>query len=88
MKKQAELIDFYFSSLTNSYQGLTWRLGYGIWDTKQPEEWQNHPADINLPLTAEMYVHPDHLYTFLLTCSPFSVNNPTEIWKAVAKRVF
>lgn len=37
--------------LTNSVQGITWRLGYGIWDTEQPEEWQYHPADYNLLLT-------------------------------------
>ena len=39
---------------TNSVQGITWRLGFGIDDTTQPEEWQNHPADVNLPLTADM----------------------------------
>ncbi|OSD05135.1 hypothetical protein PYCCODRAFT_1432889 [Trametes coccinea BRFM310] len=37
--------------LSNSVQGLTWRLGFGIQDPSQPEEWQNHPADVNLPLT-------------------------------------
>ena len=42
---------------TNSVQGITWRLGFGIDDPAQPEEWQNHPADVNLPLTADMCVY-------------------------------
>ena len=45
-------------SVTNSVQGITWRLGFGIDDPTQPEEWQDHPADVNLPLTADMYVFP------------------------------
>ncbi|THH21164.1 hypothetical protein EW146_g370 [Bondarzewia mesenterica] len=40
--------------VTNSVQGITWRLGFGIDDTEEPEEWQDHPADVNLPLTADM----------------------------------
>jgi hypothetical protein len=48
--------------LTNSYQGLTWRLGYGVWDTKQPEEWQNHPASVNLPLTATTVNNPKAIW--------------------------
>ncbi|KAI0343267.1 hypothetical protein BDW22DRAFT_1259728 [Trametopsis cervina] len=43
---------------TNSVQGITWRLGYGIQDPTQPEEWQNHPADVNLPLTLETVNNP------------------------------
>jgi hypothetical protein len=47
--------------LTYSYQGLTWRLGFGVGrdmngegdDTNEPEEWQNHEADDNIPLTLE-----------------------------------
>jgi hypothetical protein len=35
----------------NNYQGLTWRLGYGIWDPSQPEEWQDHQADYSVELT-------------------------------------
>ncbi|KAL1704933.1 hypothetical protein EV121DRAFT_204792 [Schizophyllum commune] len=42
--------------LTNSIQGITWRLGYGIDDPKQPEEWQDHPAAINLPVSYDLYV--------------------------------
>jgi hypothetical protein len=37
--------------LTNSLQGITIRLAYGVWDTQQPEEWQDHKADYTLPLT-------------------------------------
>ncbi|KAI0667292.1 hypothetical protein C8Q78DRAFT_1175982 [Trametes maxima] len=44
--------------VTNSVQGITWRLGFGIDDTTQPEEWQNHPADVNLPLTADIVNNP------------------------------
>ncbi|TBU28089.1 hypothetical protein BD311DRAFT_664083, partial [Dichomitus squalens] len=40
--------------LTNSVQGITWRLGFGIDNKNEPEEWQNHPADVNLALTADM----------------------------------
>ncbi|KIL66287.1 hypothetical protein M378DRAFT_186093 [Amanita muscaria Koide BX008] len=42
------------SSLTNSVQGITWRLGYGIHRRDQPGEWQDHTADFNFPLTKEM----------------------------------
>ncbi|TFY76408.1 hypothetical protein EWM64_g7604 [Hericium alpestre] len=40
--------------VTNSVQGITWRLAFGVENTQQPEEWQDHPADVNLPLTPEM----------------------------------
>ncbi|GJE90953.1 hypothetical protein PsYK624_071000 [Phanerochaete sordida] len=43
---------------TNSVQGITWRLGFGIQDPTQPEEWQDHPADVNLPLTADIVNNP------------------------------
>ncbi|KAI0367401.1 hypothetical protein BV20DRAFT_562841 [Pilatotrama ljubarskyi] len=45
-------------SLTNSVQGITFRLGFGVDDPTQPEEWQNHPADVNLPLTADIVNNP------------------------------
>jgi hypothetical protein len=35
----------------NAYQGLTWRLGFGVLDDAHPEEWENHEADDNFPLT-------------------------------------
>lgn len=44
--------------LTNTVQGITWRLGYGIDDPKEPEEWQGHPADLNLPLTEAIVNKP------------------------------
>lgn len=44
--------------LTNSLQGITWRLGYGIWDDSKFEEWQDHPADVNLPVTAALVNNP------------------------------
>ncbi|KAI0659833.1 hypothetical protein C8Q70DRAFT_914914 [Cubamyces menziesii] len=44
--------------LTNSVQGITWRLGFGVDDPSKPEEWQNHPADVNLPLTTKTVNNP------------------------------
>ncbi|KAH9916995.1 uncharacterized protein BXZ73DRAFT_105687 [Epithele typhae] len=44
--------------LTNSVQGITWRLGFGIDNTEQPEEWQNHAADVVLPLTLDIVNNP------------------------------
>jgi len=44
--------------LVNGVQGITWRLGFGIQDTTQPEEWQDHPATLNLPLTANIVNNP------------------------------
>ncbi|KAL1755659.1 hypothetical protein FB107DRAFT_274673 [Schizophyllum commune] len=49
--------------LTNSVQGITWRLGYGIDDPLQPEEWQDHPAAINLPVSSKMVNKPELLWT-------------------------
>ncbi|KAF9813253.1 hypothetical protein IEO21_05688 [Rhodonia placenta] len=43
---------------TNSVQGITWRLGMGLDDPSEPEEWQNHPADVNLPLTIDIVNNP------------------------------
>ncbi|PPQ81939.1 hypothetical protein CVT25_013787 [Psilocybe cyanescens] len=40
--------------LVNDYLGITWRLAYGIDNPKEPAEWQDHPADLNLPLTASL----------------------------------
>ncbi|KAH9485462.1 Peptidase S41 family protein ustP [Psilocybe cubensis] len=44
--------------LTNSVQGITWRLGYGIEDRNAPEEWQSHYANISIPLTFETVNNP------------------------------
>lgn len=44
--------------LVNGVQGIAWRLGFGIDDPTQPEEWQNRPANVNFPLTAEIVNNP------------------------------
>ncbi|KAJ2928316.1 hypothetical protein H1R20_g8781, partial [Candolleomyces eurysporus] len=44
--------------LTNHIQGITWRLGYGIDNPTEPEEWQDHDADISIPLTRESVNNP------------------------------
>ncbi|EEB98413.1 hypothetical protein MPER_02081, partial [Moniliophthora perniciosa FA553] len=44
--------------LVNGVQGITWRLGFGLNDKEAPEEWQDHPANINLPLTADIVNNP------------------------------
>ncbi|KAF8811657.1 hypothetical protein BYT27DRAFT_7183799 [Phlegmacium glaucopus] len=44
--------------VVNGIQGIAWRLGFGIDDPTQPEEWQNHPADLNLPITADLVNNP------------------------------
>ncbi|TDL26162.1 hypothetical protein BD410DRAFT_716722 [Rickenella mellea] len=49
--------------LTNSVQGLTWRLAFGVQDPTQPEEWQNHQADVNFPLKAETVNNPIALWS-------------------------
>lgn len=51
------------ASLTNSVQGLTWRLGFGVWNNAEPEEWQSRPATANFELTTETYA--DLFYTIL-----------------------
>ncbi|KAF5321011.1 hypothetical protein D9619_001895 [Psilocybe cf. subviscida] len=44
--------------LANVVQGITWRLGFGIDDPYDPEEWQTHFADFNIPLTMETVNNP------------------------------
>jgi len=44
--------------LTNSVVGITWRLGFGIWKPDQPEEWQDHPANVRLALTKQNVNNP------------------------------
>ena len=48
--------------LTNSLVGITWRLGFGIWNKEQPEEWQDHPADVHLDFTKENVNNPSALW--------------------------
>ncbi|ESK97146.1 hypothetical protein Moror_6367 [Moniliophthora roreri MCA 2997] len=45
--------------LSNIVQGITWRLGFGLGaNSDKPEEWQDHPADFNMPLTRETVNNP------------------------------
>ncbi|KAG7098678.1 hypothetical protein E1B28_000592 [Marasmius oreades] len=45
--------------IANVVQGITWRLGFGFGQhSEEPEEWLDHPADMNLPLTAETVNNP------------------------------
>ncbi|KAF9051220.1 hypothetical protein BDZ89DRAFT_1154116 [Hymenopellis radicata] len=48
--------------LTNSVQGTTWRLGFGLTDPTTPEEWQDHTADISFPLTVENVNKPTAIW--------------------------
>ncbi|KAG2015627.1 hypothetical protein CC2G_008882 [Coprinopsis cinerea AmutBmut pab1-1] len=48
--------------LTNSIQGITWRLGYGIDDPTEPEEWQDHSATINFPVTKDTVNRPHAIW--------------------------
>jgi len=47
---------------TNSIMGITWRLAFGLDDPKEPEEWQDHPADFNLPLTMSIVNKPEAIW--------------------------
>jgi len=66
--------------VVNGIQGITWRLGFGIEDTQEPEEWQSRPADLNLPLT---------LQTQQIACTHhlLGVNKPGAIWTDVVARL-
>jgi hypothetical protein len=44
--------------LVNGVQGIAWRLAFGVVDPTQPEEWQTRPADLNLPITADIVNNP------------------------------
>ena len=48
--------------LTNSVVGITWRLGFGIWKPEEPEEWQDHPANVPLALTKENVNNPSAIW--------------------------
>ncbi|KAM5543570.1 hypothetical protein V8D89_002821 [Ganoderma adspersum] len=48
--------------VTNSVQGITFRLGFGVSQKDEPEEWQNHQADVNLPLTADIVNRPQAIW--------------------------
>ncbi|KAJ7888242.1 hypothetical protein B0H13DRAFT_2533563, partial [Mycena leptocephala] len=44
--------------LVNGVQGINWRLSFGVDDPDEPEAWQNHPADLNLPLRSDLVNNP------------------------------
>ncbi|KAF8598569.1 hypothetical protein BDV93DRAFT_498597 [Ceratobasidium sp. AG-I] len=48
--------------ITNSYQGVTWKLGWSILNPKTFEEFQSHPAQINHPLLASTVNNPWELW--------------------------
>ncbi|KAH8828086.1 hypothetical protein DL96DRAFT_1797327 [Flagelloscypha sp. PMI_526] len=48
--------------MANIVQGITWRLGFGIDDPETPEEWQDHPATYNMPLTVENVNRPERIW--------------------------
>jgi hypothetical protein len=68
----------------NSYQGITWRLGFGIDNPAEPEEWQDHEADLNFPLTLDKYESISCLKSTSNFFDRASVNNPEAIWKGLA----
>ncbi|KAJ3516434.1 hypothetical protein NLJ89_g1137 [Agrocybe chaxingu] len=75
--------------LSNSVQGLTWRLGLGIDVPEEPEEWQAHPADVNFPLTLQTHVPSILFYVcFLSSDLKCSVNNPVAIWESLVDTQF
>lgn len=39
--------------LGNYFQGITWRLALSTDNPNEFEEWQDHPADDNIPLTLD-----------------------------------
>ncbi|KAF7361810.1 hypothetical protein MVEN_00525200 [Mycena venus] len=49
---------------TNSVLGITWRLAFGIDNPEEPEEWQDHPADFNLPLTMDIVNKPSAIWEY------------------------
>ncbi|KAJ3746733.1 hypothetical protein DFH05DRAFT_1394856 [Lentinula detonsa] len=49
--------------MVNGVQGITWRLGFGIQDPTQPEEWQPHLATLNLLLTPDLVNNPVAIWT-------------------------
>ncbi|KAJ7497391.1 hypothetical protein FB451DRAFT_1018980 [Mycena latifolia] len=48
----------------SSVMGITWRLAFGLDDPKEPEEWQDHPADFNLPLTMNIVNKPAEIWGY------------------------
>ncbi|KAG9125262.1 hypothetical protein FRC07_008331 [Ceratobasidium sp. 392] len=48
--------------LTNSYQGITWRLGWSIRDPNTFEEFKSHPAQFSFPLLPNTVNNPAALW--------------------------
>lgn len=46
----------------NAAMTVTWRLAYGVHDPSQPEEWQDHTATIDFPLTADTVNKPQAVW--------------------------
>ncbi|KAG8766775.1 hypothetical protein FRC15_006130 [Serendipita sp. 397] len=46
----------------NAYQGLTWRLGFGLKNPSNPEEFENHQATDAFPLTVDTVNRPEALW--------------------------
>ncbi|KJA25540.1 hypothetical protein HYPSUDRAFT_64718 [Hypholoma sublateritium FD-334 SS-4] len=44
--------------IVNGVLGITWRLAYGVDKPNEPAEWQDHAANLNLPLTANLVNNP------------------------------
>ncbi|KAF9479788.1 hypothetical protein BDN70DRAFT_806502 [Pholiota conissans] len=42
----------------NGVLGITWRLAFGVDKPNEPAEWQEHAADLNLPLSASLSNNP------------------------------
>ncbi|KAH8827563.1 hypothetical protein DL96DRAFT_1599472 [Flagelloscypha sp. PMI_526] len=53
--------------ITNSYQGITWRLAQGVNNKNEPEEWQSRPAVQNYQLTRDVIGYPWKIWTDLAT---------------------
>ncbi|KAJ7064956.1 hypothetical protein C8F01DRAFT_1128917 [Mycena amicta] len=53
--------------LVNGVQGITWRLGFGINDPLQPEEWQDHRATVQLPLSSDLVNNPSAIWDAVAT---------------------
>ncbi|KAJ7096224.1 hypothetical protein C8R44DRAFT_812463 [Mycena epipterygia] len=49
---------------TNSVMGITWRLAFGLDNPQEPEEWQDHPADFNLPLIMSIVNKPAEIWKY------------------------
>ncbi|KAG8748584.1 hypothetical protein FRC10_003718 [Ceratobasidium sp. 414] len=49
--------------ITDSYQGITWKLGYSILDQNKFEEFNTHPAQFTFPLLPSTVNNPKALWT-------------------------